>query len=103
MDQALAIKMIDVPYKGTGDLSLAVLGGHIDGAMTYTLFAIANKGKVRPYAVAMEQRHPRCPMRRSSGARRRLGRRRLSRHRRPKATSAEQRCKLSRAVRRARR
>ena len=35
-----------VPYKGTGDLSLAVLGGHIDGAMTYRPFAIADKGKV---------------------------------------------------------
>ena len=29
--------------------------------MTYTPFAIANKGKVRPLAVAMEQRHPLLP------------------------------------------
>ena len=50
-----------MPYKGTGDLSLAVLGGHIDGAMTYSVFAIANKGKVRPLAVAMETRHPLLP------------------------------------------
>ena len=61
MDQAFSIKTTYVPYKGTGDLSLAVLGGHIDGAMTYTPFAIANKGKVRPLAVAMEQRHPLLP------------------------------------------
>ena len=61
MDQAFGIKTTYVPYKGTGDLSLAVLGGHIDGAMTYTPFAIANKGKVRPLAVAMEQRHPLLP------------------------------------------
>ena len=29
--------------------------------MTYTPFAIANKGKVRPLAVAMEKRHPLLP------------------------------------------
>jgi tripartite-type tricarboxylate transporter receptor subunit TctC len=29
--------------------------------MTYTVFAIANKGKVRPLAVAMETRHPLLP------------------------------------------
>ena len=61
MDQAFSIKTTYVPYKGTGDLALAVLGGHIDGAMTYTPFAIANKGKVRPLAVAMETRHPLLP------------------------------------------
>jgi tripartite-type tricarboxylate transporter receptor subunit TctC len=50
-----------VPYKGTGDMTLAVLGGHIDGAMSYTAFAINNKGKVRALAVAMNQRHPLLP------------------------------------------
>jgi len=38
-----------------------VLGGVNDGAMTYSVFAIANKGKVRPLAVAMETRHPLLP------------------------------------------
>jgi len=61
LDRDFGIKTTYVPYKGTGDLSLAVLGGHIDGAMTYTVFAIANKGKVRPLAVAMETRHPLLP------------------------------------------
>ena len=61
LDRDFAIKTTYVPYKGTGDLALAVLGGHIDGAMTYTPFAIANKGKVRPLAVAMEARHPLLP------------------------------------------
>jgi len=61
LDRDFAVKTTYVPYKGTGDLALAVLGGHIDGAMTYTPFAIANKGKVRPLAVAMEQRHPLLP------------------------------------------
>jgi tripartite-type tricarboxylate transporter receptor subunit TctC len=61
LNRDFGIKTTYVPYKGTGDLSLAVLGGHIDGAMTYTPFAIANKGKVRPLAVAMETRHPLLP------------------------------------------
>ncbi|MEO5845208.1 MAG: tripartite tricarboxylate transporter substrate binding protein [Caldimonas sp.] len=61
LDRDFNVKTTYVPYKGTGDLALAVLGGHIDGAMTYTPFAIANKGKVRALAVAMEQRHPLLP------------------------------------------
>jgi tripartite-type tricarboxylate transporter receptor subunit TctC len=61
LNRDFGIKTTYVPFKGTGDLSLAVLGGHIDGAMTYTVFAIANKGKVRPLAVAMEARHPLLP------------------------------------------
>ena len=61
LDTSFGIKTTYVPYKGTGDLALAVLGAHIDGAMTYTPFAIANKGRVRPLAVAMETRHPLLP------------------------------------------
>jgi tripartite-type tricarboxylate transporter receptor subunit TctC len=58
---AFAVKTTYVPYKGTGDMTLAVLGGHIDGAMSYTAFAINNKSKVRALAVAMDQRHPLMP------------------------------------------
>ncbi|HEY4956432.1 MAG TPA: tripartite tricarboxylate transporter substrate binding protein, partial [Caldimonas sp.] len=61
LDRDFAVKTTYVPYKGTGDLAIAVLGGHIDGAMTYTPFAIANRGKVRALAVAMETRHPLLP------------------------------------------
>jgi tripartite-type tricarboxylate transporter receptor subunit TctC len=61
LNRDFGVKTTYVPYKGTGDLALAVLGSHIDGAMTYTPFAIANKGKVRPLAVAMETRHPLLP------------------------------------------
>ena len=61
LDAAFGIKTTYVPYKGTGDMTMAVLGNHIDGAMTYTAFAIANKGKVRPLAVAMETLHPILP------------------------------------------
>ena len=58
---AFGVKSTYVPYKGTGDMSIAVVGSQIDGAMTYTAFAINNKGKVRALAVAMEKRHPLLP------------------------------------------
>ena len=35
--------------------------GQIDGALTYTVFAINNKQRVRALAVAMAQRHPLLP------------------------------------------
>lgn len=62
LDAAFGIKTLYVPFKGTGDLATSVLGGQVDGAMTYTPFAIANKEKgVRPLAVAMDHRHPLMP------------------------------------------
>ena len=61
MNTAFKITTTYVPYKGTGDLANAVLGSQIDGAMTYTAFAINNKGRVRALAVAMNQRHPLLP------------------------------------------
>ena len=61
LNVAFNIKSTYVPYKGTGDMSMAVVGAQIDGAVTYTPFAIANKGKVRALAVAMEKRHPLMP------------------------------------------
>jgi tripartite-type tricarboxylate transporter receptor subunit TctC len=61
LNSAFGIKTTYVPFKGTGDMTMAVLGGHVDGAMTYTPFAINNKTKVRPIAVAMEARHPLMP------------------------------------------
>ena len=61
LNAAFGIKSTYVPYKGTGDMAMAVIGAQIDGAMTYTPFAISNKAKVRPLAVAMEKRHPLMP------------------------------------------
>jgi len=58
---AFGIKSTYVPYKGTGDMALAIVGNQIDGAVTYTAFAINNKTKVRALAVAMEKRHPLMP------------------------------------------
>ena len=61
LNAAFGIQSTYVPYKGTGDMSMAVVGAQIDGAVTYTPFAIANRGKVRALAVAMEKRHPLMP------------------------------------------
>ena len=61
LNAAFGVKTTYIPYKGTGDMTTAVLGGQVDGAMTYTAFAINNKGKVRALAVAMDKRHPLLP------------------------------------------
>ncbi|MGZ8197161.1 MAG: tripartite tricarboxylate transporter substrate binding protein [Burkholderiales bacterium] len=50
-----------VPFKGTGDMTTAVLGQHVTGAMSYSAFAINNKGKVRAIAIALDKRHPLLP------------------------------------------
>jgi tripartite-type tricarboxylate transporter receptor subunit TctC len=55
------IQTIYVPYKGTGDLVPAVIGGQVTGAMAYSAFAVSNKGRVRALAVAMEKRNPQLP------------------------------------------
>ena len=61
LDAAFGVKTTYIPFKGTGDMSTAVLGGHVGGAMSYTAFAINNKGKMRALAVAMGKRHPLLP------------------------------------------
>jgi len=61
MNAAFGVKTVYVPFKGTGDMATSVLGAQVDGAMTYVPFAIANKGRVRPLAVAMDKRHPAMP------------------------------------------
>lgn len=61
MNAAFGVKTIYVPFKGTGDMATSVLGAQVDGAMTYVPFAIANKERVRPLAVAMDKRHPLMP------------------------------------------
>lgn len=61
LNTSFGVKTTYVPYKGTGDMTLAVLGGHVDAGMSYTAFAVNNKGKVRALAVAMDKRHPLLP------------------------------------------
>jgi tripartite-type tricarboxylate transporter receptor subunit TctC len=61
LNAEFGIKSSYVPYKGTGDLAIAVIGGQLDGAMSYSAFAINNRTKVRALAVAMDRRHPLLP------------------------------------------
>jgi len=61
LNAAAGIKTTYVPFKGTGDMISAVLGGHVSAAMSYVTFAIAQKGKTRVLAVATEKRHPQFP------------------------------------------
>jgi tripartite-type tricarboxylate transporter receptor subunit TctC len=61
LDIVAAIQTTYVPFKGTGDLTTAVIGQHVTGAMSYSAFAINAKTKVRALAVAMDKRHPLLP------------------------------------------
>ncbi len=61
LNSAFGVKTIYIPYKGTGDMTTAILGRQLDGAMAYSAFAINNKGKVRALAIATEKRHPLLP------------------------------------------
>ena len=61
LNKLLGIQTTYVPFKGTGDLSSSVAGGHVSGAMSYLPFAIQQKGKMRPLVIATEKRHPAFP------------------------------------------
>ena len=47
LNEAAKIKTVYVPFKGTGDLIASLIGGHVDGAVSYSSLALAQKGKVR--------------------------------------------------------
>ena len=61
LNQAAGIKTTYVAFKGTGDLVASLLGGHVDGAVSYSSFALAQKGKVRVLVNATPQRLPYFP------------------------------------------
>jgi tripartite-type tricarboxylate transporter receptor subunit TctC len=61
LNQAAGIKTAYVPFKGTGDLLASLFGGHVDGAMSYSSLAVAQKGKTRVLAVATPERLPYLP------------------------------------------
>ena len=56
LNDAVGINTTYVAFKGTGDLLSSLLGGHVDGAMSYSSLAVAQKGKTRLLAVATPQR-----------------------------------------------
>ena len=61
LNAVAGIQTTYVPFKGTGDMTTSVIGGHVTAAMAYSAFAINNKGRVRALAVAMEKRSPLLP------------------------------------------
>ena len=61
LNAAFGVKTNYIPFKGTGDMATSVIGSQVDGAVTYSPFAINNKGRVRPLAIAMDKRHPLLP------------------------------------------
>jgi len=56
LNEMAGVKTTYVPYKGTGDLVSSLLGGHVDGAMSYSSLALAQRGKCRLLGVATPQR-----------------------------------------------
>jgi tripartite-type tricarboxylate transporter receptor subunit TctC len=61
LNHAAGIQTVYVPFKGTGDLIASLLGGHVDGAMSYSSLGLAQRGKTRLLAVATPQRLPYFP------------------------------------------
>jgi tripartite-type tricarboxylate transporter receptor subunit TctC len=56
LNASAGIKTTYVAFKGTGDLVSSLLGGHVDGAMSYSSLALAQKGKTRLLAIATPER-----------------------------------------------
>jgi len=61
LNQMAGIRTTYVAFKGTGDLIASLLGGHVDGAMSYSSLALAQKGKTRLLANATPERLPYFP------------------------------------------
>jgi tripartite-type tricarboxylate transporter receptor subunit TctC len=56
LNAAAGVQTTYVAFKGTGDLIASLLGGHVDGAMSYSSLGLAQKSKTRLLAVATPQR-----------------------------------------------
>jgi tripartite-type tricarboxylate transporter receptor subunit TctC len=61
LNHMAGLKTTYVAFKGTGDLISSLLGGHVDGAISYSSLGLAQRGKVRLLAVATPQRLPYFP------------------------------------------
>jgi tripartite-type tricarboxylate transporter receptor subunit TctC len=61
LNQMAGISTTYVAFKGTGDLISSLLGGHVDGAISYSSLALAQKGKTRLLANATPERLPYFP------------------------------------------
>jgi tripartite-type tricarboxylate transporter receptor subunit TctC len=61
LNAAAGIETTYVSFKGTGDLIASLLGGHVDGAISYSSLALAQRGKCRVLANATPERLPYMP------------------------------------------
>src|SRR5436190_12989325 len=61
LNAAAKIETTYVAFKGTGDLVSSLLGGHVDGAISYSSLGLAQRSKTRLLAVATPQRLPYFP------------------------------------------
>jgi tripartite-type tricarboxylate transporter receptor subunit TctC len=61
LNDAAKVQTTYVPFKGTGDLIASLLGGHVDGAVSYSSLGLAQRGKTRLLAVATPARLPYFP------------------------------------------
>src|SRR5258708_18969828 len=48
LNASFGVKTTYVPFKGTGDMTTAVIGGHVRRALSYTALSHHNTGNVRP-------------------------------------------------------
>ncbi|HBT40450.1 MAG: Uncharacterized protein XD58_1589 [Thermotoga sp. 50_1627] len=55
------LNIVYVPFSGSGTAVPALLGGHVDGLMTYTTMAVQYRDKMKVIAVASEKRLPWFP------------------------------------------
>src|SRR5689334_11224946 len=56
LNSAAGIQTTYVAFKGTGDLVSSLLGGHVDGAVSYSSLALSQRGKVRLLSIATPER-----------------------------------------------
>jgi len=61
LEKAADVKLTYVPHTGTGPVIPALMGGHLTGAMSYSMVGVSYKDKLRTLAVASEERVPALP------------------------------------------
>jgi tripartite-type tricarboxylate transporter receptor subunit TctC len=63
LNHTAGTKIVDVPYRGTGEAANAVVGGAVQATFTFYTAAkpLTDAGKVRPLAIAGPQRVPAWP------------------------------------------
>lgn len=61
LNKEAGVDITYVPFTGSAPTIPALLGGHVTGLMSYSTMAIVYKKKLRPLAVASEERFPALP------------------------------------------